>query len=109
MTAEMIPILRATDGDALAEWYGKLGFEIESEHRFAPTLPLYLILRSGAVRLHLSEHLGDAVVGSLVYVYVSDLDAVADAYSATIAVRPWGREIKLTDPSGNRLRIGEAG
>ena len=109
MPEEIIPIFRVTDGADTAKWYARLGFEVEGEHRFAPTLPLYLFLRRGGMRLHLSEHTGDARPGTLVYMYVDDLDAVAEEFGADISEQPWGRELKLTDPDGNRLRIGERG
>lgn len=108
MTDEIIPILRASDAEALSDWYGRLGFEVESEHRFAPSLPLYRILRRGQIRLHLSEHRGDAKCPGLCYVYVADLDEVAREFGVGVADQPWGREVKLVDPDGNRLRIGES-
>lgn len=107
MAEQLIPIFRVADGVETAAWYARLGFEVEGEHRFAPGLPLYLFLRRGDVRLHLSEHRGDAKHPALAYLYVHDLDRVAEAFGADIADQPWGREVKLTDPDGNRLRIGE--
>ena len=104
---EMVPIFYVKDGMETAKWYARLGFEIEGEHRFAPTLPLYLFLRRGDVRLHLSEHKGDARPGTLVYFYVLEVDSIAREFSAEIIDQPWAREVKLTDPDGNRLRIGE--
>lgn len=48
------------------------------EHRFAPGLPLYLLLRRGANAMHLfSEHEGDARPNTLVYLYVDDIEAAA--------------------------------
>ena len=82
-------------------------FEVEGEHRFASSLPLYLSLRRGGMRLHLSQHRGDARPGTLVYMYVDDLDSVASEFGVAVADQPWGREVKLTDPDGNRFRIGE--
>ena len=107
MEAEIIPILQASDAAALSTWYARLGFRVESEHRFAPSMPLYRILRRGSIRLHLSEHRGDARCPGLCYLYVDNLDAIAREFSTEIAHQPWGRELKLVDPDGNRLRIGE--
>jgi len=106
MAEQLVPIFRVADGRAAAEWYERLGFSVEGEHRFAPHLPLYLYLRRGDMRLHLSEHEGDARPGTLVYLYVDDVDAVADEFGAEITHQPWAREVALTDPDGNRLRIG---
>jgi hypothetical protein len=69
-------------------------------------MPLYLFLRRGDVVLHLSEHAGDARPEALVYFYVDDVDAIAAEFSVPVTMQPWAREIELTDPDGNRLRIG---
>jgi len=107
MTEELVPILYVRDGQAAAKWYGRLGFEIEGEHRFAPGMPLYLFLRRGGVALHLSEHQGDARPGTLAYFYVHDVDAIAAEFAVEIKNQPWAREVHLTDPDGNRWRIGQ--
>lgn len=101
-----MPIFRVADGEAAATWYERLGFTVDGVHRFAPDLPQYMYLRRGDVWLHLSEHLGDARPDTLVYFYVDDVEAIADEFGATVTVQPWAREIALTDPDGNRLRIG---
>ena len=106
MTEELVPVFRVSDGRAAAVWYERLGFEITGEHRFEPGLPLYLFLRRGTVNLHLSEHLGDAPPESLAYFYVDDVDALAADLGESVQDVPWGREVDLTDPDGNRLRIG---
>ncbi len=31
---------------------------------------------------------------------------IAEQFDTEVKVQPWGREIELTDPFGNRLRIG---
>ena len=70
-------------------------------------MPLYLFLRRGTEALHLSEHTGDAKAPALVYFYVNDVDAIAKEFGCPIQDQPWAREVKLTDPDGNRLRIGQ--
>lgn len=106
MAEELVPILRVTDGRTAAAWYGRLGFSVVGEHRFAPDLPLYLFLRRGDVHLHLSEHTGDARPGTLAYFYVDDVASIAAAFGVMVEEQPWGPEVELTDPDGNRLRIG---
>lgn len=107
MPEELVPIFHVKDGLETAKWYARLGFEIESEHRFAPGMPLYLFLRRGSSRLHLSEHKGDARPGTLVYFYVDDVDSIAEEFGEIVKEQPWAREVALIDPDGNRLRIGE--
>ena len=80
----------------------------EFEHRFEPGLPLYMGIRRGSARMHLSEHLGDARPNTLVYMWVDDLDALSANFGTAVSIEPWGREIELTDPDGNRLRIAQA-
>jgi catechol 2,3-dioxygenase-like lactoylglutathione lyase family enzyme len=107
MAEEMIPIFRVTDGMETAKWYARLGFDVVGEHRFAPELPLYLFLERNDVHLHLSEHTGDARPGTLVYFWVDDVDTIAAEFGAQIEDQPWGREIALSDPDGNRLRLAQ--
>lgn len=107
MSEEIIPILFSKNAHESAKWYGRLGFEIEGEHQFAPELPHYLFLARGGNRLHLSEHKGDAKPGTLLYFFVNEVDTIATEFAAEVIDQPWAREVHLTDPDGNRLRIGE--
>ena len=69
-----------------------------------------MTLRAGDLWLFVSEHEGDAAPNTLVYVHVADtaaVDAVAGAYGAEARAWPWGMyELHLTDPAGNRVRLG---
>ncbi len=105
MAEEMVPIFRTGNAKETAKWYQRWGFEIAGEHRFAPGLPLYLFLERDGVQLHLSEHTGDANPGTLVYFWVDDVEAIAAEFGAVVHDQPWAREIQLTDPDGNRLRV----
>ena len=107
MQDELVPILYVKDGHAAAQWYDRLGFVVEGEHRFAPNLPLYLFLSRGTSKLHLSEHKGDARPNTLLYFYVGDVDKIAAEFGVPVEDQPWAREIRLTDPDGNRWRIGQ--
>jgi catechol 2,3-dioxygenase-like lactoylglutathione lyase family enzyme len=104
----LVPVFRVADAPAAAAWYARLGFEVTGEHQFGPDFPRYMFLRRGDVHLHLSEHTGDAPPESLAYFWVEDLDAVAAEFGASVEAQPWGRELALTDPAGNRLRIAVA-
>lgn len=104
---QVVPILHVKDGKKTAKWYSRLGFMIEGEHRFAPNLPLYLFLRRQDDALHLSEHRGDAIPGTLLYFYVNSIEEVAKEFGVKIIEQPWAREVHLTDPDGNRWRVGE--
>ena len=107
MRDQLVPILHVKDGLSAASWYARFGFEIEGEHRFAPGLPLYLFLKRGDVAIHLSEHKGDARPNTLLYFYVSDIEEIAKEFGAEIKEQPWAREVHLTDPDGNRFRVGQ--
>lgn len=108
MGEALIPIFRVSDGYETAKWYARLGFSVVGEHRFAPALPLYLFLERNGVQLHLSEHTGDATPGALVYFWVDEVDSVASEFGVDVREQPWGREIELVDPDGNRLRVATA-
>lgn len=103
-----IPVLRVTDAERAVRWYEALGYVKEWEHQFEPGLPWFVsIVRSGGARLYLSEHAGDATPDTLVHLVVDDLDRLAAAMGQEPIAQPWGRELHVTDPDGNRLRIGE--
>jgi hypothetical protein len=51
---------------------------------------------------------GPLVAGSVVYIRVGDVDGIAKQSDAAIVEMPWAREVCLTDPDGNRLRIGKS-
>lgn len=51
--------------------------------------------------------MGDARPQSLVYFYIDDIEAVAAEFGEEVIDQPWAREVQLTDPDGNRLRIGQ--
>jgi catechol 2,3-dioxygenase-like lactoylglutathione lyase family enzyme len=108
---EAIRILRVSDAETSVAWYERLGYEKEWENRFEPSLPAFVSLaRNGTSRLFLSEHSADAggplVAGTVVYIRVGDVDGIAKQFDTEIVERPWAREVFLTDPDGNRLRIG---
>lgn len=107
MTTDVVPILHVADAAETARWYARLGFRQEFEHRFGPGFPLYVGIRRDGAQIHLSEHEGDARPDTLVYMWVDDLDQLASTLGATIDEQPWGREIGVADPDGNRLRIAQ--
>jgi hypothetical protein len=104
---EVIPVLRVTDVAVSAAWYARLGFTLSWEYAFGAGFPVFAeIARNRRARLYLSEHEGDARPDTLVHIRVQDVDAVAAAFGATVTDEPWARELELTDPDGNRLRVG---
>lgn len=104
-----MPIIRVSDAEAAVRWYERLGFEVRAEHRFEPGLPAYVGIARGDVELHLSEHEGDAPPGTLIYLWVDDVDAVASAVGTHVTQETWARETEVGDPDGNRIRIGQIG
>ena len=109
MASEAIPVLRVINVGRAVAWYERLGFSQEWEHRFEPSFPAFVsIVRDGSVRVFLSEHDGDAKPDGLLYLRVPSVKAVADELSVVVVVQPWGDEVHLTDPDGNRLRVGSA-
>ncbi|AVO54679.1 glyoxalase superfamily protein [Ectopseudomonas mendocina] len=110
--AAPIPILRSFDeARARAFYIDYLGFAEDWSHRFEPSLPLYLQLSRGGCVLHLSEHHGDCCPGAALRIFCDDLDGLLselrgkdyDFARPDIVAQPWGRDLALTDPFGNRL------
>jgi uncharacterized glyoxalase superfamily protein PhnB len=106
------PILRIfNESKARAFYVDFLGFSVDWEHRFADNLPLYLQVSKGDCLLHLSEHHGDCSPGARVRIATDELDSyqqqlITSGYAYMhpgIETQPWGREMTVIDPFGNRL------
>ncbi len=107
VTTDAVPILRVSEAATAVAWYRRLGFHQVFEHRFELRLPAYVGIKRDGAQIHLSEHDGDANPHGLIYLWVDDVDAVAGEFGVTVNEQPWGREISLTDPDFNRVRVAE--
>jgi hypothetical protein len=112
-----IPILRIFSVDKAKEFYVDfLGFKIDWEHRFGDNFPLYCQVSRLGLRLHLSEHHGDASPGSTVFIWMR---GIADYHRELLAKNyryyrpgledaPWdAKAMEVGDPFGNKLRFSE--
>jgi catechol 2,3-dioxygenase-like lactoylglutathione lyase family enzyme len=111
-----VPILRMFDEAKAREFYlGFLGFSVEFEHRFEPSLPLYLGINRGTLHLHLSEHHGDASPGATLFVPMHNIELLRDELHGKgygyarpeIVQQGWGKVLEVYDPFGNRIRFCE--
>ena len=111
-----IPVLRSFDEAKAREFYCDfLGFTVLFQHRFHPSMPLYLGIARAGLELHLSEHHGDASPGATVFVPMRDIRALhaellAKKYRHNrpgIEEAEWGLELQVHDPFGNRIRFCE--
>jgi catechol 2,3-dioxygenase-like lactoylglutathione lyase family enzyme len=111
-----IPVLRIFSVEKAREFYlDWFGCSVAFEHRFAPDLPLYMGIERGGLELHLSEHHGDCCPGAHVRIDTSGLDALHGELTAKrycyyrpgIEPRPWGRDMTVQDPFGNRITFSE--
>ena len=109
-----IPIIRIFSTSLAKSFYLEyLGFTLDWEHHFEPDLPLYAQIHRDGLTLHLSEHYGDATPGATVFVPVQDIRVLEaelmekkHGYSRPkVENVGWGREMEVTDPFGNRLRV----
>jgi uncharacterized glyoxalase superfamily protein PhnB len=112
-----IPILRIFSVEKAKEFYlDFLGFTIDWEHRFGDNFPLCAQISRTGLRLHLSEHHGDASPGSTVFIWMR---GIADYHRELTAkdyryAKPGledmeygARMIAVSDPFGNKLRFNE--
>jgi hypothetical protein len=107
-----VPILRTFPGEEARRFYlDFLGFTLDWEHTFGEGMPLYQqVSRDGCV-LHLSEHHGDGTPGSAVRIEIPDVRRLqrelvdSDVYPLRIGLdeEPWGDDLVLPDPFGNRI------
>src|SRR5438128_7035815 len=106
MDEEVVPVLRIEEATRAVAWYGRLGFVEECEHQFEPGFPWFVSVARGNVRVYLSEHEGDARRDTLIHLYVTDIDTVAEEFGVPVDEDGLaGRECALVDPDGNRLRV----
>mgnify|MGYP003683695175 FL=1 len=108
----LIPILRIFD-EAMARGFylSYLGGAETFSHRFDPNAPLYLWFHGHQPDLHLSEHFWDATPGSSIRLKIEDLPRYhAQLIKATypnanpsITEQPWGLDMPISDPFGNRI------
>jgi len=106
MVEDVVPVLRVEDAARAVDWYRRLGFEKEWEHQFEAGFPWFVSVARGEVRIYLSEHKGDARPDTLLHLYVTDVDAVAQEFGVSVDEEGLaGRECALEDPDGNRLRV----
>jgi len=113
MLKEVIPILRIFDEAKAIEFYvDYLGFRVDWKHRFEADMPLYMQVSLDETVIHLSEHHGDCTPGSAIRIHANKLDE----YYAQLLLQdykyarpriedtPWNlRELRVTDPFGNRI------
>jgi Glyoxalase superfamily protein len=107
---EVIPVLRVADAKQASDWWLRLGFEHEWTHRFYDGAPAFTSVQRESARVFLSEHTGDARPDTLLYVWVDDLDRIAAEFDVSPEPAEWDeevREVELTDPDGNRVRLGQ--
>lgn len=110
------PIIRIFDESKAREFYVDfLGFQVDWEHRFEVSMPLYMQISQGSLIIHLSEHYGDCSPGASlrievenVKVYHQFLSDQKYKYARPGLNREWGcDEICVTDPFGNKLTFYE--
>jgi len=119
----VVPIIRVIDMRSAIDFYGsKLGFGKEFHYSAGPDGPWYAGLSLDGNHIHLSTFAGDGAIGTAVYCYVDDVDALFERFRQAglkVPGRPespveegpvdqtWGmREFYVRDPDGNSLRFG---
>jgi hypothetical protein len=113
---QAIPIVRIFDVAKAHEFYlGFLGFSVDWKHRFGENMPLHMQVGRGELKLHLSEHAGDASPGANMVVQTKGLADFQRELSNKnyrymkpgITSEAWGSEMTVIDPFGNRIRFIE--
>lgn len=113
---QAIPIVRIFDLPKAREYYFDfLGFSLDWDHRYGDDFPIYMQVSRGGLKLHLSEHAGDATPGGNMVVYMKGIRA----FHAELTEKNYrfmkpgletegGRlEVTVTDPFNNHIRFME--
>jgi hypothetical protein len=113
---QAVPMVRIFDVAKAHEFYlGFLGFKVDWEHRFGENFPLYTQVSRGGLRLHLTEHAGDASPGCNMVVYTKGVRALQEELIAKnyrymkpgLGEEEGSLEVCVTDPFGNRIQFME--
>lgn len=113
---QAVPIVRIFDLAKTQEFYFDfLGFSLDWEHRYGENFPVYMQVSRAGLRLHLSEHAGDATPGGNMCVYMkgirafhAELTAKNYRYMKPGLEKEGDRlEVTVTDPFNNRIRFME--
>jgi catechol 2,3-dioxygenase-like lactoylglutathione lyase family enzyme len=114
MEQTVMPQLRITDVRRSLRFYvDGLGFRVDWEHRFAPSLPVFMQLTRAGQSIFLTAHEDDCKPGGAAYFVVPDIDACYRDFvrRGIVSVEPpesecgLPREVCVIDPDGNRLRF----
>ncbi|MFT3729087.1 MAG: glyoxalase superfamily protein [Terricaulis sp.] len=115
---EVIPIIRMFDVAKATEFYVDfLGFSEDWRGEIFPGAPLYMQVSRGPIKLHLSEHHGDAAPGGTWVVEMKGIKALHAELNAKdykynrpgLQEMPYGATVMYAiDPFGNRLRFTES-
>ncbi|MDK1286882.1 glyoxalase superfamily protein [Pseudoalteromonas umbrosa] len=107
-----IPIIRSFDKQVAHAFYIEfLGFKIDWQHQYQADLPMYMQISKDTCILHLSEHYGDASPGMSIRIGCDDLkpyhtQLIEKQFKHArpdIIEQPWGLEMAISDPFGNKL------
>ena len=114
---DVIPTFRIFSIEKAKEFYVEfLGFTVDWEHRYGDNFPLYMQVSRAGLRLHLTEHYGDATPGSAVFIWMRGIVAFQTELAGKdyryakpgLNDAPWdAKTFTLTDPFGNKLTFNE--
>jgi len=112
-----IPMLRIFDVAKAREFYVDfLGFQIDWEHTFDGTPPVFMQVSRGNLTFFLTEHHGDACPGSACFVWMTGLDEFHTEITGKdypymrpgIETTFYGsRQVTVLDPFGNKILFNE--
>ena len=111
----VIPILRIFELAKAREFYlDFLGCSIDWQHGGGDS-PHYIQVSRAELVLHLTEHHGDTTPGTRVFIETRGIEALYAELSGKayrfnrpgLETVPWGKELEVSDPFGNRLTFTE--
>ena len=114
---QTVPMLRIFDLAKAKEFYvGFLGFQVDWEHQFDGTPPMFLQASRGNLTLFLTERHGDCCPGSSVFAWMTGLEKFHAEISAKgyQYMRPGieetfygSKQVSVIDPFGNKIHFNE--
>ena len=119
--ASSIPVLRMSDEAASRRFYvDLLGFDVQWEHRFSETSPLYMQIRLGNAVIHLNGHEDASAVPAVIRIPIDGIEAFCDVLRSRhdrpdeiVIADPRGKgigtDLNLVDPDGNLIVFSREG
>ena len=105
VTTDVVPVLRVGNASETLAWYARLGFELSSNTASNRTYPPMSASGARAPRSTCRSMPATPILTGSSMSGSTTSTPIAAEFGVAVDEQPWAREVDLTDPDGNRLRV----